>query len=59
MRTNQRLEDARYWRSVEHELRGRGWSKKRAVAYVAAMKQAGAQAPRPGLLARLLARIRG
>jgi hypothetical protein len=65
-----RLERALFWRAVERELRGRGWSKSRAAAYVAALRRGGAAetlhnemlGPKPkpaGLLARLWGRIRG
>jgi hypothetical protein len=69
MRPDNKLEEALYWRAVERELRGRGWSKSRAAAYVAALRRGGAAetvhfeilGPKPkpaGLLARLLERIR-
>ena len=69
-RDPRRLEEALYWRAVERELRGRGWSKSRAVAYVAQLRKGGAAeivhsevlGPKPkpaGLMRRILNHIRG
>jgi hypothetical protein len=69
-RIDTRLEEALYWRAVERELRGRGWSRSRAKAYVSQLRRGAAAeslhaevlgpTPKPAnLLARLLARIRG
>jgi hypothetical protein len=37
-----RREQALYWRAVERELRGRGWSRSRAKAYVSQLRNGGA-----------------
>ena len=54
-----RLAEALAWRAYERELRCRGWSRKRAAAYIAQLKRRADDAEKPGLLARLLACIRG
>ena len=55
-----RLEEALAWRAYERELRCRGWSKRRAMAYIAELKRRGVEAKKQpvSLLARLLARFR-